>query len=92
MKKVMVFTLEGCAFCKALKSELTRLGVDFAEVEVKHNPEIWAQVTSQVGQANLPSVYLLTNGNEGNIYIPQKHFNSQEEIVDIIQNYLNETT
>jgi glutaredoxin len=87
--KIIVFTLDGCHHCATLKEELNRLSIPFTEIEVNHNPTIWDQVVKQTNNEYLPTVFIQKdNTNVGPVYVPDKDFETQDELIEIIKTHL----
>lgn len=86
--KIIVFTLNGCEHCQSLKEELNNLSIPFTEIEVNANPSIWNQVVKQTNNEYLPTVFIQKEGsNVGPVYIPEKDFETQDQIVEIIKEH-----
>ena len=89
MNDIFVFTMNGCNHCISLKEHLKTKGVNFSEIEINSNREIWSQVVSQTGENILPTVYIQKNGTDnGPVFIPGKDFKSPEELYENIKIYL----
>jgi hypothetical protein len=72
-----------------LKKELKDLNIPFTEIEVTVNEHLWEQVVKQTGYDNLPTVYIQKENQEsGPVYVPGRDFESQEEIIEILKNYV----
>lgn len=87
MKKILVFTLNGCPLCEELKRRLREVSIDFYEVEITQNPEIWNELKGQINDDLLPTIFIQTDhyGN-GFVYTPEVDFNDINEIIEIIKN------
>jgi glutaredoxin len=88
-KKIYIFTLSDCGHCSGLKRRLRKDQIDYTEVEITQNPEIWDQVVKQTKVDYVPIVFIKTNNkDEGEVYIPDKDYKSEDEIVEIIKSKL----
>jgi glutaredoxin len=86
--KLYIFTLDGCGFCTSLKNRLSEVSIPFTEIEVNANPHIWNQVVTQTENDALPTIYIQKEGgNTGPVYVPGKDYDSEDEIIEILQNY-----
>ena len=47
MNNIIVFTLNGCGHCVELKKSLNELEIDYSEISIDDNEEIWNQVVNQ---------------------------------------------
>jgi glutaredoxin len=89
MNDIIIFTLNGCSHCVELKKSLIELEIDYTEIVVDDNEEIWNQVINQTGHNSLPTVYISINGSdEGPVFVPERDFNSKEECIEIIKKYV----
>jgi len=92
MKKILVFTLNGCVHCQELKEKLTELSIPFDDVEITLNRKLWDYVISQTGYDLLPTVFIKDgDDSSGLIYTPGRDFQSNDEIIEIIKNLYSES-
>ena len=86
---IIVFTLKGCIHCVDLKNKLTEENITFTELEVTQNKNIWDKVVEQTGHNALPSVYISLNGGDtGPIFVPERDYQDQDELINKIKNYI----
>lgn len=86
---IIVFTLKGCVHCVDLKNKLTEENITFTELEVTQNKNIWDKVVEQTGHNALPSVYIsIDGGDSGPIYVPERDYQSQEELIEKVKMYV----
>lgn len=87
MKKIYIFTINGCSHCSELKKRLKDENITFNDVEITLNRPLWEQVVSQTGHDILPTV-LLQDEKDGNgtVYTPGRDFQDNDEIIKIIKN------
>lgn len=89
MNEIIVFTLDGCSHCVELKKELKKLDIDFTEIEVESNKEIWNSVVKQTGHNSLPSVYIsIAGGDEGPIFVPERDYKDRDDLIEKIKMYI----
>jgi len=89
MNEIIVFTLDGCIHCVELKKELNNLNIEYKEIEVGENKEIWDKVVEQTGHNSLPSVYIrLNGGDEGPIFVPERDYQDRDELIKKIKRYI----
>jgi glutaredoxin len=87
MKRLIIFTLDTCPFCDILKNKLLENSIDFHNVEITKNIELWEQVLSQTGDDALPTVFIQTDEKgDGLVYTPGRDFQDPDEIIQIIKN------
>ena len=86
---VIVFTLLGCGHCKTLKKKLKTQNIDFNEIEITQNPEIWNQVVEQTGHNVLPTIFIRNEGSDdGTVLIPGRDYQDEKEAIDLVKNYI----
>jgi glutaredoxin len=86
---IIVFTLENCKYCVNLKKILNKYKINFSEIEVNQNRDIWNKVVSQTGHNSLPTVYISEeNSEEGIVFVPDIDFKSTKELVEKIKKYI----
>ena len=86
MKTITIFTKEHCLFCQMLKKKLTDQLIPFRDVDVKKNPELWAQVFEQTGNRSLPTVFIKDESDDtGTVYVPGRDFQNDNELIEIIK-------
>ena len=89
MNNIIVFTLDGCHHCKELKKKLIAEKIEFQEIEVTMNNQIWDEVVKQTGHNALPTVYIsLDMGDEGPVFVPERDYESHEDLIEKIKNYV----
>lgn len=86
MKRLVVFTMNGCPHCEELKEELKQENLDYTEYEIFEHPFIWDQIVKETGNEYLPTIFIQTD-DEGNglVFVPEKDFNTKEELMNIIK-------
>ena len=68
---------------------MIELDINYFEIVVDNNEEIWNQVINQTGHNALPTVFISINGtDEGPVFVPERDFNSKEECIEIIKKYV----
>lgn len=89
MNEIIVFTLDGCSHCVDLKKELRKQNINFTEIEVEANKEIWNAVVKQTGHNSLPSVYIsIAGGDEGPIFVPERDYKDRDDLIEKIKMYI----
>ncbi len=53
-KRVIIYTVDGCPFCKRAKALLTAEGVQFEEKELSHNEHFADELVQLTGHALVP--------------------------------------
>jgi len=87
--KIIIFTLNGCSHCVDLKKKLKQHEIEFNEIEIMSNQKLWDNVVEQTGNNVLPTVYVaLDGGDDGPVFIPEKDYKSQDELIEKLKNYV----
>ncbi len=83
--EIVIFTLNNCGFCQSLKKRLTSHKIEFKEVEISQNPQLWDKIVEETGEDYVPTVFI-RNGDkdDGRLYSPDKDFKDENEIFLII--------
>jgi glutaredoxin len=89
MNSIVIFTLNGCSHCQSLKRRLQEISIEYTEIEIGANEEIWKQVVRQTGEDVIPTIFIKKENDEnGPVYVPGRDFQSEDEIVEIIKTYM----
>ena len=89
MNQLIVFTLDGCSHCVDLKKKLNKNKLEFREIEIGANKNIWDKVVEQTGHNSLPTVYIqLNGGEEGLIFVPERDYKDHDELIEQIKNHI----
>jgi glutaredoxin len=87
--QIYIFTLNGCSHCTELKKGLKEQNIDYVELEIGKNREIWEQVVKQTGHNVLPTVFISVNGGEdGPVFVPGRDYIEKDEVIQKIKEYL----
>lgn len=93
MKKLYIFTLPYCSFCKNLTTELQRKSISFTPIAVPDNRELFDNIKKQLGVSKLNAPVLFfreNNDGEGYIYEPAKDFQTVDDAITIIRNNIED--
>jgi glutaredoxin 3 len=59
MRTVEIYTTPFCPYCHAAKRLLQRKGVDYAEIDVSHDPELRAKMIHRAnGRRTVPQIFI----------------------------------
>jgi glutaredoxin 3 len=59
MKKVTIYTTQGCPYCIMAKNLLEKKGVSYYELRIDLNPELAAEaVTKSGGRRTVPQIFI----------------------------------
>jgi glutaredoxin 3 len=57
MPKVRIYTTDYCPYCDRAKGLLTRLGIDFEEIDLTHNDELRNEISKKAGMRTVPMIF-----------------------------------
>lgn len=84
--KIYIFTMDSCHHCTSLKKRLSDINIEYVEIEVNLNRDLWDTVVKQVGTNFVPTIFIKPQKSDnGAIYVPTKDFQTEDEIVEIIK-------
>jgi glutaredoxin len=90
-KKIVIFTLNGCHHCQSLKNSLNDLSIQYNEIEVstEEGGKIFDTIVKETGKSTIPTVIIIDEStNISEVYVPDLHFHSEDEIIQIIKSNL----
>jgi glutaredoxin len=81
--KVKVFSMKGCPHCDNLKNQLSENNIDFIELDVDENEELYEKFSKAVDNEFLPAILI-----EKTAFLPDKSFQTINEAVDLVKKHL----
>tara|TARA_B100001175_G_C18942137_1_gene371892 strand:+ start:86 stop:373 length:288 start_codon:yes stop_codon:yes gene_type:complete len=86
-KTPIVFSMEGCPHCDNLKNQLKERKINFIEKDVdkEENELLYESFSKKVDNTYLPAILI---GKKA--FVAEKSYNTIDQAVDIIENYLLE--
>ena len=64
MKKVIIYTVDGCPHCQDVKELLKEKKVKFTEKNISKNPKLAEEMIKKSGQMGVPVVNIEKDGKE----------------------------
>ncbi len=58
MAHVLIYTRQGCGYCSAAKSLLTKKGVAFEEIDATGNPDLRSEMIERSGRSTFPQIFV----------------------------------
>ena len=55
--KYIVYSKDYCPYCKKAMELLKRKGLDYEEIDVTHNPELFENLKNQTGMMTVPQIF-----------------------------------
>lgn len=74
-KKVLVYALEGCPACVELKEKFDKIGLEYENVEMNGNEEMWEKLEEMGGSEYAPQVQV------ENYLIKEEEYNDINELI-----------
>ena len=82
---VVLFTLNTCEYCNSLKERLYNLSIPFNELDVEKCEDIWNKIVEETESDSVPVILIYDENDNGEIYVPGKDYETEDEIVEIIK-------
>ena len=82
MKKITIYTNEGCPYCKKIKEELTKNNIEFENILTADNPKEWEAIVGFTSMPTVPTICM-----NGEYFVPGRDFGNADLLVKLIQNY-----
>lgn len=91
-KLVVLFTMNGCQFCEMMKTQLVENQIEFVERDITTHEDEYQLFVEATGSEFVPAFMIIEDPygqpkSEG--FVPDKHYNTIEEGVQIIKSKLN---
>lgn len=84
MKEIFLFTMSGCEDCDLIKKTLRRESIEFEDLDISTNSQVWDEIVNVTNQNTVPTIFVKEGGVEGKVYLPNIDFNSAEELLKIL--------
>tara|TARA_R100000808_G_scaffold16804_1_gene37639 strand:+ start:56 stop:454 length:399 start_codon:yes stop_codon:yes gene_type:complete len=82
MKKPTIYTSKNCGYCATVKDKFKEKEVEFIEKERSEHANEWMQVSRLTGLPTFPTIEF-----NSNYYVPNRDFQSPDQIVEFIKNW-----
>lgn len=81
--EIKIFSMKGCQHCDNLKKQLKENKIDFTEVDIDDNKELYDSFSKKVDSEFLPAVVIGKTA-----FLPERSFNTIDEAVKQIKTHL----
>ena len=91
MKKVIVYSQEGCTYCAELKNLLNQNGIEHRIKDIDENKDDWDAISEHSGVDYVPTVLIVdTEDESGKVLAPDRDFDEVSECAQHIMTELYE--
>ena len=91
MKKVVVYSQEGCSHCAELKNLLEQQGIPYMVTDIDNKKEDWQIISESTGNEYVPQVLIVDPSDESaRILAPDRDFDEVNECIQHIMTELYE--
>jgi glutaredoxin len=80
--RVKVFSMKGCPHCENLKNKLNENNIDYIEIDIDENEELYETFSKKVDNEFLPAILI-----DRTAFVPEKSFNTIDEAVELVKNH-----
>tara|TARA_R100000742_G_C4200192_1_gene29529 strand:+ start:177 stop:566 length:390 start_codon:yes stop_codon:yes gene_type:complete len=81
MKKIKIYTNTTCPYCKSIKEELNKVGIEFENKDTTECKDSWQEIVNLTG---IPSVPTIKYNDE--FLAPGRDFSNPEHLINILNN------
>ena len=75
MKKVVIYSQDGCSYCAELKNLLEQEGIAYTVTDIDNKKEDWQIISESTGNEYVPQVLIVDPSDEsGRILAPDRDF------------------
>ena len=90
MKKVIIYSQDGCSHCEELKNLLEQNGIAFSISDIDEKKEDWEVISENSGVEYVPQVLMVdTTDESGKILAPDRDFDEVSECLQHIMTDLH---
>jgi len=91
MKKVIIYSQEGCSYCAELKNLLDQNGIEHGVKDIDEHKEDWDVISEHSGVDYVPTVLIVNTEDEsGRVLAPDRDFDEVSECAQHIMTELYE--
>jgi len=82
MEKIIIYTNETCPYCKTIKEEFNKQGIEFENRFTKDYQSEWGSITNLTGMPQVPTVLY-----KDNYFLSGRDFSNPNHIINILKNF-----
>ena len=84
MEKIIIYTSNGCSYCKKVKEEFNENNIEFEERTGKDWEKEWQEVINLTG---MPTVPTIEYNNE--YFVPARDFGNEKQLISMLNSFTN---
>lgn len=91
-KIIVLFTMQGCAFCEQFKIKLNENNIDFVNRDINENKEEYDLFVKATGNDFVPSFMIIESQDMNpisHLFAPGRDFEDLDKAVNIIKEHIN---
>ena len=82
MKKITIYTMDNCAYCKVVKEEFEKKNIKFENRTTVEYENEWKEIVNLTGLPITPTIHY-----DGSYFVPSRDFNSPQQLITILENF-----
>ena len=82
MEKIIIYTNEGCTYCKQIKEELTKNKIEFENRLTSEFETEWQDISNLTGMPTVPTIYF-----KNNYFVPSRDFGNPQGLINLLENF-----
>lgn len=81
--EVKIFSMKGCPHCENLKNKLNENNIDYIDIDVDENEELYEVFSKKVDNQYLPAILMGKTA-----FVPDRSFQTIDEAVELVKKHL----
>jgi len=81
--EVKIFSMKGCPHCENLKNKLNENNIDYIDIDVDDNEDLYEVFSKKVDNQYLPAILMGKTA-----FVPDKSFQTIDEAVELVKKHL----
>ena len=80
--KLIIYSSQHCDYCRSVKTELNKVGIEFEEIITSENTEEWNAVSRFTGMTTVPTLLY-----QGEYFVPARDYGNPQGLIHVLSNY-----
>ena len=81
--ELKIFSMKGCPHCENLKNKLNENNIDYIDIDVDENEELYDLFSKKVDNQYLPAILIGKTA-----FVPDRSFQTIDEAVELVKKHL----